>query len=135
MSPPPIHGSFVRKLPFACGRVQTKELRAMDEPLAPNPPEGAVLDYYLKTSLIAVQLEIFDSEGKLVRRFASNDELHKTNSNDVQFQVEWLRDPKPLLAERNAPISSGTFVTRCRRAFASSFWGPAGPLAVPATTP
>jgi hypothetical protein len=104
----------------------------MDEPLAPNPPEGAVLDYFLKYRASSpVQLEIFDSEGKLVRRFASNDELHKTNPNDVQFQVEWLRDPKPLLAE----AGMHRFVWNLRYALPkgvrSSFWGPAGPLAVP----
>src|SRR6266853_5384119 len=104
----------------------------MDESLAANPPEGAVLDYYLKDKASSpVQLEIFDSGGKLVRRFASNDELHNTNPNDVQFQFEWLRDPKPLLAE----AGMHRFVWDLRYALPKgvrrSFWGPAGPLAAP----
>ena len=104
----------------------------MDEALAPNPPEGSVLDYYLKDKAASpIQLEVFDSEGKLVRRFASNDELHKTNPNDVQFQFHWLRDPKPLLAE----AGMHRFVWDLRYALPKgvrrSFWGPAGPLAVP----
>src|SRR5882672_6481419 len=104
----------------------------MDESVAPNPPEGAVLDYFLKEKASSpIQLEIFDSEGKLVRRFASDEVLRKTNPNDVPIQVEWIRDPKPLLAEAGmhrfvwdlhyAPPKGG------RR----SFRGPAGPLAVP----
>ncbi len=104
----------------------------MDEPLAANPPEGAMLDYYLKGRTSSpVQLEIFDSEGKLVRRFASNDELRKTNPNDVQFQVEWLRDPKPLLADAGMHRFVWDLRYSLPKGVRSSFWGPAGPLAVP----
>ncbi len=104
----------------------------MDEPLAPNPLDGAVLDYYLKDKASSpIQVEIFDPEGKLVRRFASNDELHKTNPTDVQFQVEWLRDPKPLLAEAGMHRFVWDLRYALPKAVRSSFWGPAGPLAVP----
>ncbi len=104
----------------------------MDEALAPNPPEGAMLDYYLKDKASSpIQLEIFDAEGKLVRRFASNDDLHKTNPNNVPIQIEWIRDPKPLLAE----AGMHRFVWDLRHALPkggrSSFLGPAGVLAVP----
>jgi hypothetical protein len=103
-----------------------------DEPLAPNPPEGAVLDYYLKDKASSpIQLEIFDPEGKLVRRFASNDELHKTNPTDVQFQVEWMRDPKPLLAEAGMHRFVWDLRYALPKGVRSSYWGPAGPLAVP----
>jgi photosystem II stability/assembly factor-like uncharacterized protein len=104
----------------------------MDESLAGNPPEGAVLDYYLREKASSpIQLEILDSEGKLVRRFASNDVLPKTNPSDVPIQVEWIRDPKPLLAE----AGMHRFVWDLRYALPKgvhgSFWGPAGPMAVP----
>jgi photosystem II stability/assembly factor-like uncharacterized protein len=72
----------------------------MDEPLAANPPQGAVLDYYLKRKASSpIQLEIFDSEGKLVRRFSSDDELYETDARDVKYPIEWVRDPQPLSAE------------------------------------
>src|SRR6266852_6323265 len=72
----------------------------MDEPLSANPPDGAVLDYYLReTSGSPVQLEIFDSAGKLVRRFASDDKLYKTDPNSVKLTMDWVRDPQPLLNE------------------------------------
>ncbi len=104
----------------------------MDEALAANPPEGAMLDYYLKEKASSpIQLEIFDAEGKLVRRFSSDDVSHKTNPNDVPIQIEWVRDPKPLLAV----AGMHRFVWDLRYAppkgVHRSFWGPAGPLAVP----
>jgi photosystem II stability/assembly factor-like uncharacterized protein len=71
-----------------------------DEPIGANPADGASLDYYLKEKAAGpVQLEILDSEGKLVRRFASNDELHKTDPREVAFPIHWLREPQPLSAE------------------------------------
>ncbi len=70
----------------------------MDEPLSANPPDGAALDYYLpETSGSPVQLEILDSAGRLVRRFASDDKLYKTDPNSVKLTMDWVRDPQPLL--------------------------------------
>jgi len=72
----------------------------MDEPLSANPLDGAALDYYLReTASSPVQLEIFDSAGKLVRRFASDDKLYKTDPNSVKLTMDWVRDPQPLLNE------------------------------------
>jgi photosystem II stability/assembly factor-like uncharacterized protein len=104
----------------------------MDEPLAPNPPEGAMLDYYLRDRpSLPIQLEIFDSEGKLVRRFASDDVVYKTNPNDVPIQVEWIRDPKPLLAEAGMHRFVWDLRYALPKGMRRSFWGPAGPLAAP----
>jgi photosystem II stability/assembly factor-like uncharacterized protein len=104
----------------------------MDETLAANPPEGAVLDYYLGDKPSApIQLEIFDSEGKLVRRFASDDVLRKTNPNDVPIQVEWIRDPKPLLAEAGMHRFVWDLHYALPKGVRTTYWGPAGPLAVP----
>jgi photosystem II stability/assembly factor-like uncharacterized protein len=44
-----------------------------DEPMASNPPDGAVIDYYLGTPAKAVSLEILDDTGALVRRYTSGD--------------------------------------------------------------
>ena len=105
----------------------------MDETLASNPSEGAVLNYFLKYKPSApIQLEIFDSEGKLVRRFASDDVLQKTNPNDVPIQVEWIRDPQPLLAEAGMHRFVWDLHYTLPKGVRRSYWGPAGPLAVPA---
>ena len=45
-----------------------------DEPLAENPPDGAVIDYYLtQPAQGAVTIEISDARGKKVRSFSSSD--------------------------------------------------------------
>jgi photosystem II stability/assembly factor-like uncharacterized protein len=68
-----------------------------DEPLFDNPPDGAILDYYLKENAsAAIQLEIFDASGSLVRRFASDDALQKTKPEEVEFPMQWVHDPAPL---------------------------------------
>src|SRR5713226_8546756 len=104
----------------------------MDESLAANSPEGAMLDYFLKDKpSTPIQLEIFDSEGKLVRRFASDDVLQKTNPNDVAIQVEWIRDPKPLLAEAGMQRFVWDLRYAAPKVVRRSARGPGGPLAVP----
>jgi len=54
--------------------------RNPDTPLPPetpagkNPPDGAIIDYYLATTASSpVTLEIFDSSGATIRRYASSD--------------------------------------------------------------
>jgi len=104
----------------------------MDESLAVNPPEGAVLDYFLKNKpATAIQMEVFDSEGRLVRRFASDEVLHKTNPDDVPLQAEWIRDPKPLLGEAGMHRFVWDLRLALPKGVRTTYWGPAGPLAVP----
>jgi photosystem II stability/assembly factor-like uncharacterized protein len=104
----------------------------LDEPQAENPPTGAVLDYYLKEKPTeAVQLEIFDAAGKSVRRFASTDEMPKTNPDELDIPMYWVHDPEPLSAE----AGMHRFVWDLRYAFAGarrrSRRGGGGPIAVP----
>ena len=42
-------------------------------PKGPNPPDGAILYYYLKSAALEVTLEILDAKNQTVRRFSSND--------------------------------------------------------------
>jgi len=104
----------------------------LDEPQAENPPAGAVLDYYLKEKPTeAVQLEIFDAAGKLVRRFASTDEVTKTNPDELDIPMYWVHDAAPLSAE----AGMHRFVWDLRYAYAGarrrSRRGGGGPIAVP----
>jgi photosystem II stability/assembly factor-like uncharacterized protein len=68
-----------------------------DEPLAQNPPSGAVLDYYLaQSSPGPVTIEILDGAGKIVRRFASDDPPDVT-PDELQKQMVppyWGRPPE-----------------------------------------
>ena len=64
-----------------------------DEPMAANPPDGAIIDYYLPASAGSVVLEILDAQGKLVRRFSSTDQPGPSEE-ELQKQlipVYWVR--------------------------------------------
>jgi len=115
------------------GRDQGTEL-PFDEPQAANPLEGAVIDYYLKDKpAMPVQLEILDADGKLVKRFSSDDKPHKTDPNNVPFPMYWVHDPQPLAAE----AGTHRFVWDLRYPLPSgvpdSPWRPGTVLAVPGT--
>jgi photosystem II stability/assembly factor-like uncharacterized protein len=65
-----------------------------DVPSAENPPDGAIVDYYLKSAAAEVKLEVFDSGGKLVRAYSSSGAAslgYKVNVPDY-----WLA-PSPVL--------------------------------------
>ena len=46
----------------------------LEIPKAANPPEGAIIDYYLAAAQDPVTLEILDGKDQLVRRFSSTDQ-------------------------------------------------------------
>ena len=72
-----------------------------DEATGQNPPDGAILDYHLaKASSTPVAIEVVDSQGKLVRRFGSNDQP-ETSEEDLKKQpipLYWIRMPRTLSA-------------------------------------
>ncbi len=65
-----------------------------DEPAAANPPDGAIIDYYLAQAASSlVTLEILDARGHVVRRFSSDDKPDVTEA-DLKKQLiplYWLR--------------------------------------------
>lgn len=62
-----------------------------DEPSGQNPPDGAILNYYLGGSTSGdVSLEILDSTGKLVRRYSSTDAAPPPDP-DLAIPSYWLR--------------------------------------------
>jgi photosystem II stability/assembly factor-like uncharacterized protein len=72
-----------------------------DEPTAQNPPEGAVIDYFLAQPAAApVTLEILDAQGKLVRKFSSTDKPEITSEDLAKelIPLYWIRMPKILSA-------------------------------------
>ena len=73
-----------------------------DEPTAPNPPEGAIVDYYLKTAASGpVTLEIAGADGKRVRRYSSTDDVFTPDPATINLPLYWFR---PLTA---LPSSAG----------------------------
>lgn len=104
----------------------------MDEPAGENPPDGALLDYYLKEkSTGPVQLEILNNEGKLVRRFASNDELNKPNPRDLPFPAQWVREAQALSAEAGMHRFVWDLRYPTAKGVRTSFRGSSAPWALP----
>ena len=69
-----------------------------DEPAGENPPDGAMIDYYLDKPAKDVELEIRDGKGDLVRRYTSEDKLLPVkDTNNVP--AYWLRPPQYLSGE------------------------------------
>ena len=66
-----------------------------DEPVAANPPDGAILDYYLPAAASSVSLEILDAQGKLIRRFTNTDKPD-VSQEELQKQLIPLYWPRAL---------------------------------------
>ncbi len=72
-----------------------------DEPMAANPPDGAILDYFLNQAATGpVTLEILDAKGKAVRRYSSADEPAVTEADLKSLAIPpwWVRMPRILPA-------------------------------------
>jgi photosystem II stability/assembly factor-like uncharacterized protein len=67
-----------------------------DEPLGQNPPDGAIIDYYLRRGGEPVTLEIYDEANRLVRRYSSEDKPEVINEKDYQVPAYWYRPPQIL---------------------------------------
>jgi photosystem II stability/assembly factor-like uncharacterized protein len=124
--------------------------RNTDTPLPPevpagqNPPPGAILDYSLNGALGPVTLDIFDSNNKLVRHYASGDQPAVTEAQlreDLNVPTYWvrpytalsaapgvhrfvwdLRYPEPKALRHEYPISA---------VFKNTPRNPRGPLVLP----
>jgi photosystem II stability/assembly factor-like uncharacterized protein len=78
-----------------------------DTPLPPeipagqNPPDGVMVDYWLKSPAQTVVLEVSDSSGKLVRRFASDVKPEPVDTKEVNVPTYWIRP------ERSVSTQSG----------------------------
>jgi hypothetical protein len=70
-----------------------------DEPMAANPPNGAVIDYVVPAHLRApVQMEIRDASGTTVRRYSSGDKIPRLVPSKLKIAPEWIERPVPLRA-------------------------------------
>jgi hypothetical protein len=69
-----------------------------EEPAGENPPDGAIIDYWLKAPASGpVTLEIVDAQNNVVRRFASTDPPQRMIEGQ-QVPPYWVRPPQPLSA-------------------------------------
>jgi len=70
-----------------------------DEPSGRNPPNGAVIDYYLpQAAKGAVAIEVLDSNGAVLRRVSSTDSIGFSAAEREKELIPqyWIRQPKAL---------------------------------------
>ncbi len=112
-----------------------------DEPRAENPPDGAVIDYFLARDAQRVTLELLDARGRVLRTFASDDPTPAPRDED-NAPWYWFRPAQAPSAraglhrftwdlhyarpttECSLPISATPFNTKCE---------PEGPWVMPGT--
>ncbi len=67
-----------------------------DEPMAPNPPPGAYIDYVLdQPASTPVQITVYDAQGALVNRFSSSDAAPALDLAKIDAAPEWLTRAAP----------------------------------------
>ena len=70
-----------------------------DEPAGQNPPDGAIIDYYLNSNATnEVTLQITDAKGNVVRQYSSNDTAYQMP--DVNVPLYWIR-PQQILSAKS----------------------------------
>ncbi len=88
--------SSVYRIPW---NVNTDTPLPVDEPAGKNPPEGAILYYYLPSGARGtVTLEILDGAGAVVRKYSSDDKPEAIVEQDQPYPSYWYRPHQPLLA-------------------------------------
>ena len=69
-----------------------------EEAAGQNPPDGAVIDYFLKEDAKGeVTLEILDAAGKSIRKYSSNDKPYEVGP--VNIPLYWIRPQQILSAQ------------------------------------
>ena len=70
-----------------------------DEPEAENPPNGAIIDYYLKAAASGpVTIEILNGGGTVIRRYSSTDPPPVVDVSTLAVNLAWARPIEPLSA-------------------------------------
>ncbi len=70
-----------------------------DEPLADNPPYGAIIDYYLGANVGGgVTLDILNPAGESIRKFSSDDKFPPVDPDKLDIPAFWVKSPSILSA-------------------------------------
>jgi hypothetical protein len=67
-----------------------------EEPTGQNPPDGALIDYYLSSNANKVSLEILDLKENKINEFSSDDVEVHMDSTSMQHPTYWVRPFKKL---------------------------------------
>jgi len=106
-----------------------------DEPLAPNPPNGAYIDYLLRaTPAQPLTIEILDARGALVRRYSSADTPPAADPAKLRTAPEWFATPSMLQTSPGMHrfVWPLRFPSRAAgsNAFTNGVWAPPGTYSV-----
>jgi photosystem II stability/assembly factor-like uncharacterized protein len=108
-----------------------------DEPMAPNPPFGAYIDYVLGAAATGpVTIEIDDSNNNLVRRYSSEDKAPPPDLARLTVAPEWA--PKPEVVATTPGMHRFVWPlhyaapsgVRSRRGGGEGVWAPPGKYSV-----
>jgi photosystem II stability/assembly factor-like uncharacterized protein len=69
-----------------------------EEPTGDNPPDGALLDYYLPSAASKVELSVYDSQHSLVRHMSS-DAAKEAAHAPLPIAARWFPQPQRLATE------------------------------------
>ncbi len=67
-----------------------------EEPGGQNPPDGAIITYFLRDAAGPVTLEILNGRGNLVRRYSSTDKPESVDAKSLSIPTFWIRPPQNL---------------------------------------
>ncbi|MGH9839817.1 MAG: WD40/YVTN/BNR-like repeat-containing protein, partial [Blastocatellia bacterium] len=67
-----------------------------EEPMGQNPPDGAILNYWLKSDAREVTLEIIGPAGRVIRRYSSADKPDVVDPKTQAYPEYWFRPPRTL---------------------------------------
>jgi photosystem II stability/assembly factor-like uncharacterized protein len=70
-----------------------------EEPMGQNPPDGAIIDYYLKSDAAEVTLEILDKKSQVIRRYSSADKPEVIDEKEQPYPTYWFR-PAQILSTK-----------------------------------
>jgi hypothetical protein len=115
-----------------------------DEPMAPNPPAGAQIDYVISaSSQQPVTIEILDANGAPIRRYSSADAAPQPNLQRLNTAPEWFTAPSTVSAApgmhrfiwplRYAPPAALAGGRAGTGPFANGVWAPPGEYKVALT--
>ncbi len=73
-----------------------------DETSMPNPPSGAIFDYYVGTATTPLVLEVIDAAGHVARRWSSSDKPETVNAKALDIVASWVHPQQPPSAAPGA---------------------------------
>ncbi len=72
----------------------------IEEPRCENPPDGAVIDYFLSEPAKLVEISIQDAGGKTLAKFSSKDKPRQPDPSRLTIAPYWVRPGESVSAEQ-----------------------------------